>query len=111
MIKRYLDFIKESQINGFNSLGEWIESLMGDEYVRNIVARYTKDSDASIDLSNAINILDDNTKDEIKYQIDNYLQNGIEEKDPQFLISTDSSSISFSKTVLLSFKFLIIKPT
>ena len=72
MIKRYLDFIKESQINGFNSLGEWIESLMNDEYVRNIVARYTKDSDASINLSNAINILDDNTKDEIKYQIDNY---------------------------------------
>ena len=74
MIKRYLDFIKESQINDFNSLGEWIESLINDEYVRNIIARYTKDSDHSIDLSNAINILDDNIKDEIKYQIDNYLQ-------------------------------------
>ena len=97
MIKRYLDFIKESQINGFNTLGEWVESLMGDEYVRNIVARYTKDSDASIDLSNAINILDDNTKDEIKYQIDNYLQNGIEEKDPQFLISTDLEELTESE--------------
>ena len=64
MIKRYLEFIKED-FNGFNSLGEWVESLMDDEYIRNIVARYTKDSDASIDLSNAINILDDNTKDEI----------------------------------------------
>lgn len=94
MIKRYLEFIKENQINGFNSLGEWIESLMDDEYVRNIVARYTKDSDHSIDLSNAINILDNNTKDEIKYQIDNYLQNGIEEKEPQFLVSTDIESLT-----------------
>lgn len=93
MIKRYLDFIKED-FNGFHSLGEWIESLMDDEYVRNIVARYTKDSDTSIDLSNAINILDDNTKNEIKYQIDNYLQNGIEEKEPQFLVSTDIEQLT-----------------
>ena len=97
MIKRYLDFIKESQINGFNSLGEWIESLMNDEYVGNIVARYTKDSDHSIDLSNAINILDDNTKDEIKYQIDNYLENGIEEKEPQFTASTDLEPLTESE--------------
>ena len=35
------------------------------EYVRNIVARYTKDSSADVDLSNAINVLDDMTKAEI----------------------------------------------
>jgi hypothetical protein len=95
MIKRYLEFIKED-FNGFNTLGEWVESLIDDEYVRNIVARYTKDSDASVELSNAINILDDNTKNEIKYQIDNYLQNGIEEKEPQFLISTDLEELTES---------------
>lgn len=97
MIKRYLDFIKESQINGFNSLGEWVESLMDDEYVRNIVARYTKDSDHSIDLSNAINILDDKTKQEIKAQIDYYLENGIEEKEPQFTASTDLEPLTESE--------------
>ena len=97
MIKRYLDFIKESQINGFNSLGEWVESLMDDEYVRNIVARYTKDSDHSIDLSNAINILDDKTKQEIKAQIDYYLENGIEEKEPQFTTSTDLEPLTESE--------------
>jgi hypothetical protein len=97
MIKRYLDFIKESQINGFNTLGEWVESLMDDEYVRNIIARYTKDSDASIDLSNAINILDDKTKQEIKAQIDHYLENGIEEKEPQFLVSTDLEPLTESE--------------
>ena len=97
MIKRYLDFIKESQINDFNSLGEWIESLINDEYVRNIIARYTKDSDHSIDLSNAINILDDKTKQEIKAQIDYYLENGIEEKEPQFLVSTDLEPLTESE--------------
>jgi hypothetical protein len=97
MIKRYLDFIKESQINDFNSLGEWIESLINDEYIRNIIARYTKDSDHSIDLSNAINILDDKTKQEIKAQIDHYLENGIEEKEPQFLVSTDLEPLTESE--------------
>ena len=96
MIKRYLEFIKEN-LNGFNSLGEWIESLMEDEYVRNIIARYTKDSDHSIDLSNAINILDDKTKQEIKAQIDHYLENGIEEKEPQFLVSTDLEPLTESE--------------
>jgi hypothetical protein len=96
MIKRYLEFIKEN-LNGFNTLGEWVESLMNDEYVRNIIARYTKDSDASIDLSNAINILDDNTKQEIKAQIDHYLENGIEEKEPQFLVSTDLEPLTESE--------------
>jgi hypothetical protein len=96
MIKRYLEFIKED-FNGFNTLGEWVESLINDEYVRNIVARYTKDSDHSIDLSNAINILDDKTKQEIKAQIDYYLENGIEEKEPQFLVSTDLEPLTESE--------------
>ena len=96
MIKRYLEFIKED-FNGFNTLGEWVESLMNDEYVRNIIARYTKDSDHSIDLSNAINILDDKTKQEIKAQIDHYLENGIEEKEPQFLVSTDLEPLTESE--------------
>ena len=99
MIKRYLEFIKEN-LNGFNSLGEWIESLMNDEYVRNIVSRYTKDSDHSIDLSNAINILDDKTKQEIKAQIDYYLKNGIEEKEPQFLVSTDLEPLMESEITI-----------
>ena len=99
MIKRYLEFIKEN-LYGFNSLGEWIESLMNDEYVRNIVSRYTKDSDHSIDLSNAINILDDKTKQEIKAQIDYYLKNGIEEKEPQFLVSTDLEPLMESEITI-----------
>jgi hypothetical protein len=96
MIKRYLDFIKESQINGFNSLGEWVESLIDDEYIINIISRYTKEIDPSVDLSNAINVLDEKTQQEIKAQIDHYLEHGIEEKDPQFLISTDLEPLTES---------------
>lgn len=97
MIKKYSQFIKEGQINGFNSLGEWIESLMGDEYVRNIVSRYTKEIDPSVDISNAINILDERTKKEISHQIDDYLEHGIEEKEPQFLVSTDLEALTESE--------------
>lgn len=100
MIKRYSQFIKETKINGFNSLGEWIESLIDDEYVRNIVARYTNGSDPSVDLSNAINILDDRTKSEIKSQIDEYLQHGIKEKEPQFLMSTDLEELTESEVTV-----------
>jgi hypothetical protein len=91
MIKKYFEFIS---YNGFNSLGEWVESLIKDEYIRNIVARYTKESDPSVELSNSINILDDKTKQEIKAQIDHYLENGIEEKEPQILVSTDVESLT-----------------
>lgn len=96
MIKKYLQFINENQINEFNSLGEWVESLIHDEYIKNIISRYTNEIDPSIDLSNAINILDEKTKQEIKAQIDHYLEHGIEEKEPQFLISTDIESLTES---------------
>jgi hypothetical protein len=93
MIKRYLQFIKENQFSGFNSLGEWIETLMDDDYVRNIVSRYTGDIDPSIQISNAINILDNKVQDEIKEQIDSYLQNGIEDKEPEIITSTETDDL------------------
>jgi hypothetical protein len=105
MIKRYLDFIKESQINGFNSLGEWVESLIEDQYVKNIINRYTQDIDPEIELSNAINILDKRIQNEIKNQIENYLQNGIQEKEPEVLASTDLEMLgeSAGKGIFTSF--------
>ena len=92
MIKRYLEFIKED-LNGFNSLGEWIESLIEDEYVRNIIARYTQDSDPSINFINAINILDDKTKTEIRQQVDQYLETGILEREPTIISSIDTTEL------------------
>lgn len=102
IIKRYLDFISESQSEEFNSIGEWVKSLSDDEYILNIVNRYIddynklyagEDVDPDIDLENAVNLLDDKIKLEIKQQIDEYLENGIIEKDPQVTPSTDTTEI------------------
>lgn len=97
IIKRYLEFVNESKVEDFNSLGEWIESLIDDEYVKNIVIRYTKDIDPTIRLANAINILDDDTKTEIKSQIKDYQKNGIQEKDPLVSASTDLETLTESE--------------
>jgi len=104
MIKRYFEFIKED-FSGFNSLGEWVESLIEDQYVKNIINRYTQDIDPEIELSNAINILDKRIQNEIKTQIENYLQNGIDEKEPEVLASTDLDILTESagKGIFTSF--------
>lgn len=102
LIKRYLEFIFESNLEEFNSLGEWINSLSDDDYIMNIVNRYIndeknlysgKDIKPQVDLENAINLLDEKTKIEIKSQIEEYLQSGIEEKEPIVLPSTETSEL------------------
>jgi hypothetical protein len=101
LIKKYLEFIKESS-EDFNSVGEWVKSLSDDPYILNIVNRYIDDYrdlyygidvNSDIDLENAINLLDDKAKLEIKQQIDIYLENGIEEKEPTILPSTETSEL------------------
>jgi hypothetical protein len=96
-LKSYIQFINENKIEDFDSLGEWVESLIDDEYVKNIVIRYTKDIDPTIRLANAINILEEDEKKEMKRLIQHYLQNGIEEKEPQFTISTDLEPLTESE--------------
>lgn len=81
----------------FNNIGEWIETLSDDDYVMNIVNRYLKEIDPSIELSNAINLLDDKEKSDIKGQVERYLNGGIEEKDPIVLTSTRTSNITNSR--------------
>lgn len=89
MIKRYLEFVKEN-LEENKSIGEWVESLYdSDDYVKNIVNRYIEEIDSDIRLANAINILDERIQKEIKYYIDQYLENGIEEKEPVVDASTD----------------------
>lgn len=98
MIKKYLEFIKEN--NEFNSLGEWVESLYSDEYVKNIVNRFISDITPDIKLSNAINLLDDNEKADIKAQIDEYKKNGIEDKDVDVLASAETELLESADSVL-----------
>ena len=107
MIKKYLEFIKESELQDFNSLGEWIESLYDDEYIKNMVNRFLGDISSDIRLSNAINTLQQSEQADIKSQIDTYIQNGIEEKDPEIIVSAEvneSSEVTVSgKSIFNSF--------
>jgi len=96
-IKKYIQFIKESSQEDFHSLGEWIESLIDDEYVRNIVARYTQETNPDVNLSNAINILDEKTQSEIRQQIENYVKNGIENREPDMIASTETEDLMESE--------------
>lgn len=106
IIKKYSEFIKES--NDFN-LGLWLvepdetgKSLSDDDYIMNIVSRYINDDSKiyggenikpTINLENAVNLLDKKIQLEIKQQIDEYLETGIEEKEPIVIPSTDTSEI------------------
>lgn len=83
MIKKFFEFLNDK------SLGELVESLYDDDYIKNIVNRYIGDISPDIELSNAIDILDDRTKNEIKSQIDKYQSNGIENKDVELIASTE----------------------
>jgi hypothetical protein len=95
MIKKYLEFINENY-DGFDTLGEWVSSLFYDDYVRDLVQRYTGDINPQIDLENAINILDTQKKNELKYQIDKYLKDGLSEEKPEVLVSTDLEELTES---------------
>jgi len=97
MIKRYLEFVKEN-LEENKSIGEWVESFYdSDDYIKNIVNRYIGDIDSDIRLANAINILDERIQKEIKYYIDQYLENGIEEKKPVVDASADVEELMESE--------------
>jgi len=92
-IKRYIEFIKESN----NSLGERVESLYDDDYVKNIVNRFLTDIKSDIRLSNAINLLSDDEKREISKLLDDYQKIGIVEKEPNVSFSTDLETLTESE--------------
>lgn len=101
IIKKYSHFLNESDISGFNSLGEWIESLIDDYYIRNLVNRYIDGIDTSISVTNSINnILSNDEKKELKSQVNHYLEYGIEDKDPQFTVSTDLDPLMESEVLM-----------
>lgn len=90
IIKKYFYFIKESEENSF---GEWIESLSNDVYIMNIVNRFIGDINPTIRLANAINLLDSKNKADIKSQINHYLEFGIEEKESEVIVSTETDEL------------------
>lgn len=99
MIKRYLQFVKENLVEDHRSFGEWVDSLMSDDYIKNIVTRYTNEIDPSIEVSNAVNLLDPKTQNEIRGQIERYLETGIEDKEPEIIVSTETEELLESQEV------------
>ncbi len=100
MIKRYLEFIRESEEAGIDTFGQWVESLYSDEYVKNIVNRYIGEIGSDIRLANAVNLLDDATQKEIRQQIEEYQANGIEDKEPVISASTDIEQLVESEITM-----------
>lgn len=92
-VLKYKEFLVESNIPQF------ISDNIDDEYVKNIVTRYTKDIDTGIDIFNAILLLDKRTQEEIASQVKKYLERGIVEKDPQIIASTELGSLLESQEV------------
>ena len=92
MIKRYIQFIKENR-----SIGELVEELYDDDYIKNIVNRYIGEITPDIELSNAINLLDDKVKNDISQQIEEYKLNGIQNKDVQVTTSTETELLESSE--------------
>ena len=116
MIKKYLQFIKESfekSREDFNSLGEWVEylyELYSDEEeklsnLKSIVNRNfnikgkesLEEIGTDIRLANAINILDENIQKEMESMILDFIQNGVSEKEPVISTSTDLEQITESE--------------
>lgn len=86
LIKKYVEFLKENR----ESLGKRVESLYDtDDYIKNIVNRFIGEITADVRLSNAVELLDDNTQREIASLIDDYEMNGIQDKEPNVSFSTD----------------------
>jgi hypothetical protein len=116
MIKKYLQFIKESVLKpkeDFNSLGEWVEYLYGlysndEEKLSNLKSIVNRDFNvkgeeslntinSDIRLSNAINLLDDNVQKEMESNILDFFENGTLEKEPVISVSTDLESLTESE--------------
>lgn len=92
MIKKYKEYIKESYYKGFDSVGEYIESLSkGDEYILNIISNYTQDIDPTIRISNAINLLDKETQNTILKLIEDYRNRTEKEEDPDITAYVDAN--------------------
>lgn len=96
-IKNYFHFIKES-------VADLVIKHIDDDYVRKIVTRYTNEIDPSIDIFNAVKILDTKTQNEIKGQIERYLQYGIENKEPEIIVSTETEELLESQEISVSGK-------
>ena len=111
MIVKYGNFILESKFEDiekeYHSIGEYIESVCkGNDYLLSIISHYISDVDTDINISNAVNLLEDFDRKQLFYRVYNYINNGEEkEKDPEIManIVFESANLKAGKNVFLSF--------
>jgi hypothetical protein len=75
MIKKYLSFIKE------NNFGEYVERHMNNKDIERMIMPFLDGYEKDLNISNIVELLDDNKKNEIKIIINNYLKNGLKPKE------------------------------
>ena len=102
MIKNYLTFIKENKELFSDYISNILDNSEGEklEFLKGLINQYLLEIDQKVDLDNAINILDDSEKSELKRRIESFLNN--EEKDPDVLASVNISE-SYGSNVLNTF--------
>ncbi len=97
MIKKYFEF---SEYGKFNTIGEYIESLCDDEFIRSLVGEYTKEMDPKVRVSNSINLLGDYEKIQILKRVESHI-NGSDSK-PEITVSADINE-SYGKGIFTTF--------
>lgn len=105
MIKKYSQFVQESfNKDEHHSLGEYIEELSKDDnFIQMLVGEYTKEVDPSINVSNAINVLDDLQKVELLKRVELHLNNNQGDVDVSTSTPVELVEESYGKNVLATF--------
>jgi len=87
-----------------NQFGVWIESLMDDYFISDIVNEYIS-THPSLRIANSINILSDSDKQELKKRINRYLKQGFRDKEVEVssTILNESVDVLAGKGVFNSF--------
>jgi len=97
MIKKYFEF---SEYGKYNTLGEYIESLCDDDFIKSLVGEYTKNSDPKIRVSNSVNVLDDYEKIQLLKRVESHINGS--DSEPEITTSAEINE-SYGKGVFTTF--------
>lgn len=96
MIKRYLDFIKESVSEiekKHHSLGEWVEDLCENKEILELIKPYIDNTNPTVKISNTINTLDNNKKQYVYDIITDYLNDTGKETEVSTFVDFTNESV------------------
>lgn len=111
MLKKYMQFVREdlSKIEyQHHSLGEWVEDLcLGNKEILELIKPYIDDTNPSVRISNAINVLDMSGKNSVYKIITDYLNDTGRKTDIRTFVNltneSNSEDLSVGKNVFVTF--------